>query len=82
MSSEQDKNSNSKSKKKPGGVCSLSAEELVLLAATLGYFLADDLTTDELVVLIEFLSAVRENLALILSKRKFLEETGDIIIIE
>lgn len=82
MSSEKDKNRKSKSKKKTSGLCCLSAQELIALAAALGYFLADDLSTAELVVLIEFLSTVQKNISLVLAQRECDEESDSIIIID
>lgn len=81
-SKKKDKNSNSKSKKKTSGLCCLSAQELIALAAALGYFLSDDLSTEELVVLIEFISTVQKNISLVLAQKQCAEQSDNIIIIE
>lgn len=50
-------------------LCSLSGEELVLLASTVSIALASNLNNDELSVLAAFTTSVGDNLALIATKR-------------
>lgn len=50
-------------------LCSLSGEELVLLANTVSIAIASNLDLDELTVLATFTTCVGDNLALIATKR-------------